>query len=75
MYFLVNIAKQNNILFIDSDYKDMSIILLNEKGSIYEYKLDGKLVDLSLINDGKYFIYTKVDSKVYNVNRYIVKRS
>lgn len=71
----LNIAKQNNILFIDSDYKDMSIILLNEKGSIYEYKLDGKLVDLSLINDGKYFIYTKVDSKVYNVNRYIVKRS
>ena len=53
-----------------------SIILLNASGSAYEYDLNNKkYIDISLINDGKYFIYTKIDSKVYNTNRYINKRS
>jgi hypothetical protein len=71
----IDISKIDNTLVIDNNDIE-SIILLNEKGNSYEYKLNGnRYIDISNINDGKYFIYTKVNSIVYNVNRYIVKRS
>ncbi len=71
----IDIFKKDNLLMID-DSTIESIILINPSGSACEYKLNNKkYIDISLINDGKYFIYTKDNSKVYNVNRYIVKRS
>ena len=70
----INLVKRDNLLMVDGNME--SIILLNPLGSAYEFNLNNKkYIDISLINDGKYFIYTKIDSKVYNTNRYINKRS
>jgi len=74
-YSSIDIIKRDNYLMFN-DTNIESIILLNASGSAYEYDLNNKkYIDISLINDGKYFIYTKNNSKVYNVNRYINKRS
>ena len=71
----LDIQYQNNLLMINNSEVE-SIILLNPSGNAYEFNLDNKkYIDISLINDGKYFIYTKINSKVYNISRYIIKRS
>ena len=80
----LNIEYINNNLVINNTYSEndeVSIILIDKKGLSYEYDLINpsskkyNYIDLSQLNEGKYFIYTKVNSKVYNINRYVSKRS
>ena len=82
--FDLDITLSNNRLIINKSFDindEVSIILLDKKGFSYSYliKNSGKdklnYIDISLLNDSKYFIYTKVNTKVYNSNRYVNKRS
>ena len=78
----VSIEYLNNHLKIDQIFdlsSEVSISLLDISGYAYEFKYkeankyQNNYIDISLIKEGKYFIYLKIDGMVYNINRYIVK--
>ncbi len=78
----VSIEYLNNHLKIDRIFDKSSkvtISLLDISGYAYEFNYkdannyQNNYIDISLIKDGKYFIYLNIDGIVYNINRYIVK--
>ena len=80
----LNLSLTNNRIIINKDFDindEVSIILLDKKGFSYEYKIKEKgkdsleFLDISLLNDSKYYIYSKINSNIFNSNIYVYKRS